>query len=107
MIASTTHYFGLTSEESRRAAAHVWRSEYERLLDVTEEYGLDAICVEFDALWNDTGEVIERLSEFVGTAIETAGLRRQLRHHAGPIAPEFAGLYERVQALDRRRNVAG
>ncbi|MHB8684263.1 MAG: hypothetical protein ACYC9X_08060, partial [Dehalococcoidia bacterium] len=50
VVASTLRYYGLAGDEATRAVEHLWRAQYERLLDVVGEYRLDATCVEYAAL---------------------------------------------------------
>jgi len=99
VIASTTEYFGLASDEAKRAAAHVWRAEYERLIEIIDAHGLDATCVEYDALLGDTERTIGGLSSWLGRPIDASGLRRHLRHHARAVPDEYLPLYERVRGL--------
>jgi hypothetical protein len=99
VIASTLRYYGLAGDEPERAAAHTWRVEYERLLEVIAEYRLDAVCVEYASLLSDREATLARLSAFVGCPLDAAGLRSDLRHHRAEIAAGDAELYARVAAL--------
>jgi hypothetical protein len=50
VVASTLTYYMLGGDEAERAVTHVWRAQSERLLEIIDEYRLDAICVEYAAL---------------------------------------------------------
>jgi hypothetical protein len=100
VIASTARYFGLSGDEHTRAVEHVWRSEYERLLEVIADHALDAITVEYTALQDDPDRATEPLARFVGRSLDaSAAVRRDLRHHRAPVPEGFRDLYDRVRAL--------
>ena len=99
VVASTLRYYGLAGDEATRAVEHLWREQYERLLDVIAAYGLDATSVEYGALHDAPERSIAALAAFTGRRLDASGVRRELRHHAAAIAPHLAGLYERVRAL--------
>jgi hypothetical protein len=101
VVASTMRYYGLVDRESVRAVEHLWRSQYERLLDVIAAYALDATCVEYAALHDGDLATRERLERFIGAAIDWAGVRPELRHHEGGVPRRFAPLYRRVMSLGR------
>jgi len=101
VVASTMRYYGLDEDEPRRAVEHTWRGEYERLLEIIDEYGLDAISVEFGALYAEPEAEAATLSRFVGRPLDASLVRRDLRHHAMEIQPDLAELYARVAALGR------
>jgi hypothetical protein len=101
VVASTMRYYGLDGDEPRRAVEHTWRGEYERLLEVIDEYALDAISIEFGALYADPEGAAAPLAEFVGRPLDASLVRRDLRHHALELQPELAELYARVAALGR------
>ncbi|HEX5478141.1 MAG TPA: hypothetical protein VFY79_00325 [Dehalococcoidia bacterium] len=103
VAASTLRYYGADGEEPRRAVRHVWRAQYERLLDVIGDHGLEATCVEYAALHGPAGDnEVRRLSAFVGRELDASGVRRELRHHQAPVDADLAALYERVRALAAR-----
>lgn len=103
VVASTLRYYGLDGDEAARAAAHTWRSQYERLLEIIDAYALDAICLEYGALYADTGRTLAALSRFVGRPLDAAGIRADLRHHSLVVPDVFAALYARVAALGAER----
>jgi hypothetical protein len=96
---STLRYFGLEDEERRRGIAQYWRAQYERLLDVIETLGLDAIAVEYGDLHREPARSIERLAGFVGRQLDPTLVRQDLRHHQLPIPDEFRELYDRVRKV--------
>jgi Zn-dependent protease len=101
---STLRYFGLEDEERRRRIAQYWRAQYERLLDVIETLGLDAIAVEYGELHREPSRSIERLAGFVGRQLDATLVRQDLRHHQLPIPDEFRELYDRVQQVGTTTN---
>jgi hypothetical protein len=76
-----------------------WRSQYERLLDLIQEYQLDAMCIEYDNLITQAAETVARLAEFVDHPLDQKYVEPSLRHHASEPAPEVRELYERVKTL--------
>ncbi len=99
VIASTLRYYGLAGEEPEGAVAHEWRCEYERLLEIIDEYALDAVPVEFAELHNDPELAIEPVARFVGRSLDASGVRRALRHHRAAVRDDLRDVYERVRAL--------
>ncbi|TAK67982.1 MAG: hypothetical protein EPO22_02425 [Dehalococcoidia bacterium] len=99
VAASTLRYYGLDDDERRRAVAQYWRAQYERLLDVIETLGLDAIAVEYGDLHRNPSASIARLAEFAGRQLDPALVRQDLRHHELAIPEEFRDLYERVRMI--------
>ena len=95
-------YYGLVDRESVRAVEHLWRSQYERLLDVIAAYALDATCVEYAAVHDGDPETRDRLERFIGASIDWTGVRGELRHHNGGVPRRFAPLYRRVMSLGRQ-----
>lgn len=102
VAASTMQYFGQVGDEARDAVYHVWRVQYERLLEVVAAYGLDALLVEYEDLLRAPAEVAVKLSSFVGTELDPSTLRTDLRHHSVPVPEDLTALYERVRALGQR-----
>ena len=103
VAASTLRYYGADGAEPRQAVRHVWRAQYERLLDVIDDYRLDATCIEYAAMHGAAGEdEVRRLAAFVGRELDASGVRRALRHHQAPVDAGLAGLYERVRTLAAR-----
>lgn len=99
VVASTVKIYGSDTDEAHDAVLHVWRAQYERLLDVIDDYGLEATCVEYGALHAEPERVLPQLEQFVGCALAASSVRSDLRHHAREVPPELQGLYDRVRAL--------
>ncbi len=99
VVASTLRYYGLSGDEPTRAVEHTWRAQYERLLDVIAEYELEAISIEYSALFDDPAGAIAPIERFVGRRLDAGGVRRDLRHHKGAVSGELRGVYDRVAAL--------
>ncbi len=99
VVASTLTYFAQGGDDAEGAVKHVWRVQYERLLEIIAEYGLEAICVEYAALHADPEQAVAPLARFVGRPLDVRTVRRDLRHHAAPIPDDLTDLYERVRAL--------
>lgn len=99
VVASTLRYYAQAGEEAENAVKHVWRTQYERLLEIIGEYGLDATCMEYGALHSDPERAVEPLARFVGRALDPRTVRRDLRHHASPVSNDLVELYERVRGL--------
>jgi hypothetical protein len=99
VVASTLAYYAQGGDDAENAVKHVWRTQYERLLEIMCEYRLDAICVEYAALHADPERAAEPLARFVGRALDTSTVRRDLRHHAVAIPDDLVEMYERVLAL--------
>jgi hypothetical protein len=102
VAASTMRYFGQVGGEARNAVYHVWRVQYERLLDVIEAYALNAMTVAYDELHANAEAVVSRLASFVGLPLDASSIRADLRHHAVQVPPELRALYDRVQAVGLR-----
>ncbi len=99
VAASTMRYFGQVGQEAAQSVYHVWRVQYERLLEVLKAYELEALPVEYEDLHHEPDAVSARLSRFVGVTIDPSTLRSELRHHAVAVPEELRGLYERVRGL--------
>lgn len=99
VVASTLRYYAQAGEEAENAVKHVWRTQYERLLEVIGEYRLDAMCVEYAALQADPEAAVQPLARFVGRALDPRTVRRDLRHHAVPVSDDLVELYGRVRGL--------
>jgi hypothetical protein len=98
VVASTLKYYAQAGEEAEGAVKHVWRTQYERLLEIIGEYSLDATCVEYASLHADPAAA-EPLACFVGRALDPRTVRHDLRHHAVPVSDDLVELYERVRGL--------
>ncbi|MDP9238393.1 MAG: sulfotransferase [Chloroflexota bacterium] len=99
VVESTLRYYALDSHDARRAAEHTWRCEYERLLEIIDAYGLDAISIDYAALCADPVVALAPLARFTGRELDASGVRPDLRHHAARIPEEFEDLYGRITAL--------
>ncbi len=99
VVASTLRYYGLGGDEPTRAVEHGWRAEYERLLEVIDEYRLDATSVDFGELNADPEAAVVPLERFVGRKLDPGFVRRDLRHHRGGVPEHLRDVYERVAAL--------
>lgn len=99
VVASTLRYYGLAGDEATRAVEHGWRAEYERLLEIIDEYRLDAMSVDFAELNTDPETVVVPIERFVGRKLDPGFVRRDLRHHRGAVPVHFRDAYERVAAL--------
>ncbi len=106
VAASTLRYYGLAGAEPERAVAHLWRAQYERLLEVIDGYELAATCVEYDALHSDSGDAVRALARFVGRPLDASGVRRELRHHSAAAPEAMRALYGRVKSLATRPTAA-
>ena len=106
VVASTLRYYGQVGEEPARRVEHTWRSEYQRLLEVIDARGLDAIAVEFNDLHGRPHEALKPLERFLDRPLDASGLRAGLRHHTVPIPEAFAPLYAGVRALGDRWRAA-
>jgi hypothetical protein len=107
VVASTVQYYGFLGLDGEGAVEHLWRVQYERLIEVIADHALDATCVEYAALHRDPASVCVELSRFVGRRLDPELVRRDLRHHESPLAPEMAALYERVTSLGRAAPSSG
>jgi hypothetical protein len=99
VVASTLAYYAQGGDDAENAVKHVWRTQYERLLEIIAEYELDATCVEYAALHADPEITVAPLARFVGGTLDVRTVRRDLRHHAVPIPDDLGELYERVRGL--------
>jgi hypothetical protein len=99
VVASTLTYYMLGGDEAERAVTHVWRAQSERLLEIIDEYRLDAICVEYAVLQANPKRALGPLSRFVGATLDARAVRPDLQHHAAPIPADLTALYERLRRL--------
>jgi len=99
VVASTLRYYGLAGDEPTRAVEHGWRAGYERLLEVIDEYRLDAVSVIFGDLDADPEPAVAPLERFVGRKLDCGFVRRDLRHHRGGVPEHLRDVYDRVAAL--------
>jgi hypothetical protein len=99
VAASTMAYFGQVGDEPRATAYHVWKSQYERLLEVVDSYGLHATVVEYSQLQTAPNQTVNRLAEFVGLPLSASTVRADLRHHEAAVPDDLVDLYRRVQHL--------
>jgi hypothetical protein len=99
VVASTLRYYGQVSDEARRHVEHRWQSEYDRLLEIIDEFRLDAMPVEFSELYRRPKHIAASLSRFVGREIAPSGVRADLRHHRLRVPARLRATYDRVRAL--------
>jgi hypothetical protein len=107
VVASTLKYYGQVSDEARRHVEHRWQAEYERLLEVIEDYALDAITVEYGALHTDPARAVMPVGHWLCRRLDASGVRADLRHHAAPVPGALQPLYERVRALGNPTTAEG
>jgi hypothetical protein len=100
VVASTLKYYGQVSEEAVRHVEHRWLSEYGRLLEIVDEFGLEATSIEFEALHRDPQTAAARLGRFVGRELDASMVRTDLRHHSADVPAAMRETYERVRALN-------
>ena len=93
--------FGVTGSDWEQWHVQQWERMYERLLEVIEEFELEATCVEYDELIAGTAETVARLADFLGHPLDQQYVDSSLRHHASEGAGSLGELYQRVKALTR------
>jgi hypothetical protein len=93
--------FGVTGSDWEQVHLQQWKSMYERLLEITEEFELEATCVEYDELISGTAETVARLANFIDHPLDPRYVDSSLRHHASDGAGSLGELYQRVKALSR------
>ena len=104
VAASTMRFFGTVGEEPVRVVEHLWRAQYERLLEIIDAYALDARSVEFAELHRRPKTTVRPIERFVGRKLDASSVRRALRHHDLEMPAHLRPLYDRVRALgDPRR----
>lgn len=99
VAASTMRYFGQDGDDPQDAVYHVWRVQYERLLEVADAYALESFTVDYSELHANTEAVVARLSSFVGRDLDPSSVRSDLRHHAVEVPNELRALYDLVLAM--------
>jgi len=99
VVASTLRYYAQAGDEAERAVLHVWRTQYERLLEVIRDHRLRATCVEYGALHRAPKRTAAALSRFVGRRLDSALVRKDLRHHRSDVPSELRALYDSVLTL--------
>ena len=99
VVASTLKYFGLGDDEAVRAVEQAWHDGYARLLDVIDECAIEAVTVEFNALYADSERALAPVERLIGATLECGSLRSDLRHHEVPVPGHLQEMYDRVQAL--------
>ncbi|HEY8174039.1 MAG TPA: sulfotransferase [Dehalococcoidia bacterium] len=101
VVASTLRYYGQEGREPARAVEHTWRTEYERLLEIIEEFRIDAMCVEFGRLYRYPERTAAEIGEFAGLTLDASKIRRDLRHHTKRVPVRLREVYEHVRSLGR------
>lgn len=99
VVASTLRYYGQDSREAKRAVEHTWRSEYERLLEVIDEFRLEAMCVEFWRLYAHRQATARAIGGFAGREVDASKVRRDLRHHTKRVPARLRAIYDRVRMI--------
>lgn len=98
---SAMEIFGVTSSDWLQWHLQEWKSMYERLLEVIEEFELEATCVDYDELLAGTAETVARLANFLDHPLDPRYVDSSLRHHASDVGGNLSELYQRVKALSR------
>ena len=93
---SVTQIYGLVE---RGHVERLWEQELRRLLDVIDDYRLEAICIEYDDLVLSPATVIARLASFVGRPLDASYVDAELRHHAYAVPERHAAIYQHVRRL--------
>ncbi|MCH7838037.1 MAG: sulfotransferase [Chloroflexi bacterium] len=93
---SVVRSYGLVD---RAAAKRLWAKNYRRLLEVIQDYRLEATCVEFDALVERPKQATAALSEFVGHSLRPDYVNPSLQRFRRPVPTKYARLYREVLAL--------
>jgi hypothetical protein len=93
---SVTAIYGLVKPER---AMREWSRHYRRLLAVIRAHKLKATCVEYDALIEQPGDVIESLARFVGRPLDTNYVVPALRRQHAPVPLQHRALHARVARL--------
>ena len=98
---SAMDVFGVTGSDWEQWHVQSWKSMYERLLEVIEEFELEATCVDYDELLAGTAETVARLANFLDHPLDPRYVDSSLRHHASDVGGNLSELYQRVKALSR------
>jgi hypothetical protein len=93
---SVVRLYGLVD---RAAAEQQWARHYRRLLDVIRNYGLRAICLEYDALIEHPAETVGTLASFVGRSLSPEHVNAPLRRYVRDVPVRHRELYGEVQRL--------
>jgi hypothetical protein len=99
VAASTLRYYGQVGEGAVRHVEDRWLSEYGRLLEIIDEYELEAMSIEFAVLHGAAEGAVEPIGRFIGRQLDASAVRRDLRHHEAEIPEHMRDMYERVRAL--------
>jgi hypothetical protein len=102
VVASTMRRYGQTEAKVERWLGRQWKLQYERLLEVIDDCGLGACCIEYDALLADRQAAIDRLSAFVGQPLDPGPVEPAHRHESGGVPRGYRTLYARVRKLGGR-----
>lgn len=95
-VESVVRGYGLVD---RATVKRLWVKHYRRLLDVIQDYRLEATCVEFDALVERPQKATAALSEFVGHSLRPDYVNPSLQRFRRPVPTKYARLYREVLAL--------
>lgn len=102
VVDSTMRVYGLASREAREAADEIWPNYYSRLLELIDDLGVEAHCVEYERLLSEPEATVAKLAAFVAHPLDHRWIEPQLRRFAAPVPEQYRELYERVRALNRR-----
>ena len=76
-----------------------WAHDLRRLLDVIEDYELDATCLEYDVLVRRPEETVARLAAFLGHELDAGFVEPELRRFDFAVPSSLRPLYDRVRRL--------
>jgi hypothetical protein len=94
--------YGQTEPKVERWLGRQWKLQYERLLEVIGDNGLEALCIEYDALLAARQATIERLAAFVGRPLDAGPVEPVHRHESGEVPRGYRRLYARVRKVGPR-----
>ncbi len=93
---SVVRLYGLVE---RAAVERQWARHYRRLLDVIRDYGLRAICLEYDALIEQPSETVGTLASFLGRPLSASYVNAPLRRYVRDVPKRYRELYVEVRRL--------
>lgn len=95
-IHSVANIFGL---HPREAMERWWADHLQRILDLIDDYGLQATSVAYEDLVGQPEATVARLSSFVGRPLDARLVEPALRQFDKPVPERHRALYEKVRAL--------
>lgn len=99
VVGSTLKYYGLADAEAVRAVEQAWHDGYARLLEIIDAYALEAVTVEFNAMYTDPNAAMSAVARLAGRELDCGSVRRDLRHHEAPMPGHLRDMYARVLRL--------